>query len=137
MQHLKEGKVARFSLALNSEAFDILDSYLTELGCLDIQSVMTYSHLCKMHCVYVVAMFFCCNNLQAGDASSVLINNYTYVNAFFNIQVSKLLILLLCYCVCLKSKTLCNCLSSTSFLYHFSGITGIPSRKIIYVPPNS
>ena len=36
MQHLKEGKVARFFLALNSEAFDILDSYLTELGCLDI-----------------------------------------------------------------------------------------------------
>ena len=26
-------------------------------------------------------------------------------------------------CVCLKSKTLCNCLSSSSFLHHFSGIT--------------
>ena len=63
MQHLKEGKVARFFLALNSEAFDILDSCITELGSLDIQSVMTYSQLCKMHCVYVVAMFFCCDEL--------------------------------------------------------------------------
>ena len=63
MQHLKEGKVARFFLALNSEAFDILDSCITELGSMDIQSVVTYSQLCKMHCVYVVAMFFCCDEL--------------------------------------------------------------------------
>ena len=27
-------------------------------------------------------------------------------------------------CVCLKSKTLCNCLPSSSFLHFFSGITG-------------
>ena len=27
-------------------------------------------------------------------------------------------------CVCLKSKILCNCLPSSSFLHFFSGITG-------------
>ena len=35
------------------------------------------------------------------------------------------------YCVCSKSKTLRNCLSSSSFLHHFSGRTGNSEQRNI------
>ena len=61
-------------------------------------------------CTYLLGAYFLCLHLLVFTKFNIILLHYTW-NYFVNTQIL--------YCVCLKSKTLRNCLSSSAFLHHF------------------
>ena len=84
-------------------------------------------------CTYLLGAHFLCLYLLVFTKFNIVLLHCTW-NYFVDTQIL--------YCVCLKSKTLRNCLSSPAFLHHFYRNKGeferwIRSKKIFYRPLDS